>query len=159
MFACAVGNNAIWVYNFYTEDCPSYYQCKGHVNKVRSIDWFENDTGFTSCGIDGNVYFYDLIVQKENSQRLNDKDFNQKNINFTSVVNIPGKPFEMYAVGNDRKIWHSKDNKNGFDAGVQLSQIVLTSNQKALIAGVGEEGKPGAIHIYQVPQLGKINEV
>jgi hypothetical protein len=57
----------------------------------------------------------------------------------------------MYAVGNDRKIWHSKDNKNGFDAGVQLSQIVLTSNQKALIAGVGEEGKPGAIHIFQVP--------
>jgi hypothetical protein len=75
------------------------------------------------------------------------------------VVNIPGKPFEMYAVGNDRKIWHSKDNKNGFDAGVQLSQIVLTSNQKALIAAVGEEGKPGAIHIFQVPQLGKINEV
>jgi hypothetical protein len=57
----------------------------------------------------------------------------------------------MYAVGNDRKIWHSKDNKNGFDAGVQISQIVLTSNQKALIAGVGEEGKPGAIHIFQVP--------
>jgi WD40 repeat protein len=66
LFACAVGNNAIWVYNFYTEDCPQYYQCKGHVNKVRCIDWFENDTGFTSCGIDGNVYFYDLIVQKEN---------------------------------------------------------------------------------------------
>jgi hypothetical protein len=72
-------------------------------------------------------------------------------VNFTSVINIPQRPFESYVVGNDRKIWHSKDPKNGFDAGTVLSQVVLTSNQKALIAGSGEEGKPGAIHIYQIP--------
>jgi len=30
--------------------------------------------------MDGNVYFYDLIVQKENQQRLSDKDFNQKSV-------------------------------------------------------------------------------
>ena len=151
LFACAVGLNAIYVYNFYTEDCPSYYQCKGHVNKVRSIDWWENDMGFTSCGQDGNVYFYDLIYQKEQQQRLNEKDFNQKGIILTSVVNIPGKPFEMYTVGNDKKIWWSKEPKNGFDAGVALSQIALTNNQKALIGGVGEEGRPGAVHIFQTP--------
>ena len=46
----------------------------------------------------------------------------------TSTVNIPGKPFEMYAVGNDKKIWHSKEPKNGFDAGISLSQISLTTN-------------------------------
>lgn len=34
----------------------------------------------------------------------------------TSVVNIPGKPFEVFVVGNDKKIWHTKDPKNGFDA-------------------------------------------
>ena len=102
LFACAYGTNAIWVYNFYTEDCPQFYQCKGHVNRVRCIDWFENDTGFTSCGIDGNVYYYDLIVQKETLQRLNEKDFNQKNVNFTSVVNLPGRPFESFVVGNDK---------------------------------------------------------
>ena len=71
-----MGLNAIYIYNFYTEECPSYFQCKGHVNKVRSIDWWENDMGFTSCGMDGNVYFYDLIFQKETGQRLNEKDFN-----------------------------------------------------------------------------------
>lgn len=32
------------------------------------------------------------------------------------VVNIPGKPYEIFAVGNDKKIWHSKDPKNVFDA-------------------------------------------
>ena len=159
LFACAYGTNAIWVYNFYTEDCPQYYQCKGHVNRVRCIDWFENDTGFTSCGIDGNVYYYDLIVQKETLQRLNEKDFNQRAVSFTSVVNLPGRPFESFVVGNDKKIWHSKDSKNGFDAGINISQLALTNNQKALIAGTGEEGKPGSIHIYQVPQLAKLNEV
>lgn len=34
--------------------------------------------GFTSCGLDGNVYFYDLIQHKETNQRLNEKDFNIK---------------------------------------------------------------------------------
>ena len=84
--------------------------------------------GFTSCGLDGNVYFYDLIIQKESGQRLSEKDFNQKSVFMTSVVNIPGKPFEMLAVGNDKKIWHSKEPKNGFETGVSLSQVCLTSN-------------------------------
>ena len=76
----------------------------------------------------------------------------------TSLVNIPGKQYEVYVVGNDKRIWHSKDNKNGFDAGVNLSQICLTASQKFMFAGVGEEGKPGAIHIYKLP-LDKITEV
>ena len=67
--------------------------------------------GFTSCGLDGNVYFYDLIFQKETLQRLSEKDFNQKNVLFTSVVNIPGKPFDIYAVGSDKNIWNTKDPK------------------------------------------------
>jgi hypothetical protein len=39
----------------------------------------------------------------------------------TSVVNIPGKPYEVFVVGNDKKIWHSKDQTNGYDAGVIIS--------------------------------------
>lgn len=65
LFAAAVGNNSIQVYNFYTGESPSYYLCKGHVQKVRSIDWNDDDMGFVSCGLDGNVYFFDLILQKE----------------------------------------------------------------------------------------------
>jgi hypothetical protein len=66
------------VFNFYTGESPAHYQCKGHVGKVRSIDWFEDDMGFTSCGTDGNVYYYDLIVQKDTGQRLTERDFNVK---------------------------------------------------------------------------------
>jgi WD40 repeat protein len=84
----------------------------------------------------------------------------------TSVVNIPGRDFEVFAVGNDRKIWkreHGNTAQSGkamtpYDCGVTLSQIVLTSNQKALIGGVGEEGKPGAIHVYKL-SMEKVMEV
>lgn len=65
LFACAVGAGAIYIYNFYTQECPVYMQCKGHNNKVRCIDWYEDDMGFTSCGMDNNVFFYDLQLQKE----------------------------------------------------------------------------------------------
>jgi cilia- and flagella-associated protein 57 len=65
LFAAAAANNQIFVYNFYTGECPSYYQCKGHGNKVRSIDWYEDDMGFVSCGLDGSVLEYDLIVYKD----------------------------------------------------------------------------------------------
>ena len=50
-------------------------QCKGHSNKVRCIDWYEDDMGFSSCGMDGNVYFFDLMMQKEQNSRVSDKDF------------------------------------------------------------------------------------
>lgn len=77
--------------------------------------------GFASCGMDGNVYFYDLIVQKELQQRLNDKDFNIKTNQMTCVQNIPGRPYEVFVVGSDGKLWHSKDPKNGYVSGVTLS--------------------------------------
>jgi WD40 repeat protein len=60
LFACAVGQSAIHIFNFYTAECPQNMKCSGHVSKVRSIDWFEDDDGFASCGMDGNAFFYDL---------------------------------------------------------------------------------------------------
>ena len=44
-----------------------------------------------------------------------------KGVGFTCVVNIPNKPYEVFTVGNDKKIWNSKDNKNGHDAGTVVS--------------------------------------
>jgi len=32
--------------------------------------------GFTSCGMDGAVFFYDLQLQKETQTRNGEKDFN-----------------------------------------------------------------------------------
>ena len=72
---------------------------------------------------------------------------------------MPGKPFEVLTVGGDKRIWFTKTPKDPIEVGTALSQIALTNNQKALIGGVGEDGKPGAVHIFQMPQLSKINEI
>ena len=94
LFACAANQKDIHVFNFYTTDCPVTMQFTGHVNRVRCIDWFENDLGFTTCGLDGNIYFYDLYKvgrEKEPGKRNTEKDYNKKEVKFTSVCNVPGK--------------------------------------------------------------------
>jgi hypothetical protein len=64
---------------------------KGHNAKVRCIDWYDDDMGFTSCGMDGFCFFYDLQLLKETANRNSEKDFSQKGVQFTGLVNIPGK--------------------------------------------------------------------
>jgi len=60
LFAAAY-NNTIFVYNFYTGESPPHFVCKGHVQRVRAIDWFDDDMGFVSAGMGGDVFFWDLI--------------------------------------------------------------------------------------------------
>jgi WD40 repeat protein len=52
LFACADNHN-IKVFRFYQGDCPEGYTFKEHVNRVRSINWFDDDSGFVSTGNDG----------------------------------------------------------------------------------------------------------
>ena len=94
--------------------------------KVRGIDWFDDDMGFVSTGNDGNVFFYDLQMQKETNTRNNDKDFNVRIVpnvfsGFTDVVNVPGKSFEALAVGGSSQVWKTTDSKNSCDARVTIS--------------------------------------
>jgi hypothetical protein len=47
-----------------------------HLIKVSNINWFNNDMGFTTCGYDGNVYFYDLFNHTgEKNKRNGEMDF------------------------------------------------------------------------------------
>ena len=46
MFAAGF-NNYTYIYNFYTAECPTNMQCKGHSGKIVNIDWFEDDSGFS----------------------------------------------------------------------------------------------------------------
>ena len=115
LFAAAHGNNATYVFNFYTGENPPNFQFRGHTQKVRSVDWFEDDMGFVSTSTGGDVYFWDLInVQEGGSYRIADKDFVQKNVSMTSVCNIPGRHQEVFCSGNDQKIWNSNLQKSPF---------------------------------------------
>lgn len=56
----AIAAGQIYIYNFFTMDLPTNYTCKGHSGIIKCIEWAEDDMGFTSCGLDGNVLYYDL---------------------------------------------------------------------------------------------------
>lgn len=104
LFAAAQ-SSSIQIFNFYTFELV--YVCKGHQQKVRSIDWFPEDLGFVSCGQGGDVYFWDFINAKENQFKIQDKELTQKGVQFTSVCNIPKKTHQVFVVGNDKRIWNS----------------------------------------------------
>jgi len=70
-----------------------------------SIDWFANDMGFTTCGQDGNIYFYDLYSGQDVGERNRTMDQNRRDVKFSSVVNLPGKPYQFLAVGNEKIIY------------------------------------------------------
>ena len=50
LFACAQNQGNVFIYNFWTGECPQNMQLKGHSQKVRAIEWFENDMGFATAG-------------------------------------------------------------------------------------------------------------
>jgi hypothetical protein len=91
--------------------------------KVCSIDWYENDMGFTTCGVDGNIYFFDLFVHtQEGKGRNTDMDYiaPDKGTRYNMVQTLPPigtgmnmpadkikeRPYECIAVGTDKKIIH-----------------------------------------------------
>lgn len=87
---------------------------------------------------------------------------------FTSVVNIPGKPYEVLAVGSDRTFTSNEPVKKGEKPLLPpvlptiLSQIQIIPSARSVLAGVGEPSRPGSIQIwlkYTDRPMEKINEV
>ena len=128
MFACIANSKDINVFNFYTSECPPTMMFGGHSQKIKSIDWFENDLGFTTCCLGGNIYFYDLYAYQKNLKvigtRNSDKDITKKGVGLSSVVNFPGKQYEFLAVGNDRMITSNAPTKKGQKDSTEIPSVL-----------------------------------
>ena len=62
--------------------------------------------GFSTCGADGNIYFYDLYAQgNSDGDRNRQHEATMRDVKFTSVVNLPGRPYEFCAVGSSKIIF------------------------------------------------------
>ena len=171
LFACVYAEKNVNLYNFYTGETTETMSFIGHQARVMSIDWFANDMGFTTCGLDGNIYFYDLYQpQLEPGKRNIPKDKYRRNVQLSSVVNLPGHPYEFIAVGDEKIILTFTDKlksiprQTSVTEAVQtvpvlpelrhhLSQLVIHHSGKILFAGVGELGDPypGAIQVWKLP--------
>jgi len=108
LFAAVAEGKQCHVFDFYKEESPVTMRYDEHLIKVSNIDWFNNDMGFTTCGHDGNIYFYDLYTHTgEKNKRNGDMDYqaSEKGTKYNQVANIPGRPnYECIAVGNDKKL-------------------------------------------------------
>lgn len=146
LFALAV-NSTICVHNFYTFDLV--YTLKGHLLKVREIEWLPSDLGFVSCSMGGDVFFWDFLHAVENGYKVQEKDIVQKGVSFTSVSLIPGgKNNQAFAVGSDSKIWNA-DHRFPFESNQVITQLQTTFNGTNVIAGTGTEGRPGSVQVYR----------
>lgn len=54
LVACQ-NDKAVWVYKFYTAECPLQFQFEDHSQPVKRIAWLEDDTGFVTCGADAKL--------------------------------------------------------------------------------------------------------
>ena len=63
-FACAQGTS-VFVYKFYTAWTPPEFHFRGHFGPVIQITWFEDDTGFATCGQDNLIMTHYLFSNKE----------------------------------------------------------------------------------------------
>ena len=136
------------------------------------IDWFHNDMGFSTCGQDGMIYFYELHKAEANAPR-NDRDheFSKRDVKFSSIVNlnVTGKKNQFLAVGSEKVIFtETEDIKvlpRSLDVNTQqtpqlpvlkhhLSQLALHHSGRIFFAGVGELGDtpyPGAVQVWKLP--------
>jgi WD40 repeat protein len=79
LFACA-SQNHINVYKFYTGENNQDMIYKAHLGPVRCLNWFDDDSGFISGGWDGNVYTWNLYLDKKDPKDCNPKhSFSIKN--------------------------------------------------------------------------------
>jgi WD40 repeat protein len=163
LFACADNHN-IKVFRFYQGDCPEGYTFKEHVNKVNSINWFDDDTGFVSTGIDGTCIAWRLnpdSVEVSNRRGKEEEKVvknyiyktDYRNGRFLDVAVKSESKNTYYAITDDR---HIKEIENGkerirFDAGVNYSSIASFQGSKILVAGVFEPDKPGALQFMKNP--------
>jgi hypothetical protein len=107
-----------------------------------------------SASLQGEVYQFDLVKenQQDNSGRLMDHDFVEKQLKVTSAVNVPGRKHEFFAVGNDAKIHINQTPRDPYPAQAVIKNLAITYNGKALFAGVGDVNKPGCVIIYKVSE-------
>ena len=69
LFACSTSSFVIKIFNFYTAESASNMECKGFTSRINSTEWFEDDSGFSSCDNSGNLFFFDLETVKEKGSR------------------------------------------------------------------------------------------
>ena len=120
MFAAGIANQT-YVYDFYTVNCPPNQICKGHSGKITSIDWFEDDSGFSDGCDQGQCSFYDLQEQRATNNRDKERDFFRKPTKIPCIANVPGNFRRAILSFVDRKLWDTAEPSSGCETRYEVS--------------------------------------
>lgn len=159
LFACQ-NNNNICVFKFYTAENPISYVFKKHNGLIRKIAWLQDDTGFVSIGWDSVLYFWKLDSQEPKWM------FKKKNVEFTCVTTYKAEgPNEtepyVFVTGTDKCIREIRGCKKGdgpiaegvvvrvLEQSMNLSQIMVMHNRRAIFTCVDEKDRPGSIQVIR----------
>ena len=143
------------MFNFYTAYNPPHYNFKAHNGHIRSITWFQDDTGFVSSGFDQTINYWNLNPKegKKNPQW----SLTVPNSDFTCLlVHKPdGDKSEpsVFATCQDKSIREIKEGTEicKFEQSVNLNQIEMMYNGRAFFTGVNETNKPGSVQVVMHP--------
>lgn len=185
LFAAA-NTNSINVYNFYTGENRSDMAFKNHKGRVKTISWFEDDSGFVSAGLDGMIYIWDL----KNSNHP-EFQFKNKGTVFQCVEKSPDSEKRVFAVGTDKTLREisfklQTSDKSGpgagaaiqamggekgktqeqnanelrrFESNVQFAQVICLKDSRGLIVGTSDTDRPSSIILFRLDTLERVFEV
>ncbi|KAG8437072.1 hypothetical protein GDO86_007955 [Hymenochirus boettgeri] len=91
----AVNGNVIHVYSTVTFE--NIINLKGHNGKVRSVAWSADDSKLVSCGLDGAVYEWNILLGKRESECV------LKSCSYSCVAMSPDAK-SIFAVGSDQSL-------------------------------------------------------
>ncbi|OCT84882.1 cilia- and flagella-associated protein 57 [Xenopus laevis] len=98
----AVNGNVIHIYS--TSTFESITNLKGHNGKVRSVAWSSDDSKLVSCGLDGAVYEWNILLGKRESECV------LKSCSYSSVA-MSSDAKTIFAVGSDQTLKEISDSQ------------------------------------------------
>jgi WD40 repeat protein len=137
-YFAAVNGNTIQVFSSWTFALIS--TMKGHIGKVRSIYWTEDDLSLVTSGMDGAIYEWNVLDGRRKSENV------LKSNSYYSAV-FDSASNQMYGVGSDSTLKVIQDSQiiREYASPVTLTQIVLSG--KMLVAGTAN----GSIYAFKYP--------
>ena len=150
LLAAAYGSQ-VQIIKFWTGECPSSLTYKQHQQRVKSIFWNHDDSGFVSSSGDGAVYGNSL---KNNQNKVD--EFLDKGTVINQVFQMSDQPLS-YVVGDNKLMEIEKGTdkiKSQFESGKTLAQVVMSKNKegpKYLFVSANHEEGPGSVQIFKFP--------
>ena len=155
----AVANNTlVQIINTYT--CEVIVNLRGHNGKVRSVVWGKGDRKIMTVGMDGAVFIWSVRQGVKESEHV------QPRTAFHAGVATP-ELSRIFTVSSDQAVKEfvsapggagaaapTLAPQNTVSAETALGAVCLTANQRVLLVGTCEPGRPGLILAHaMLPQL------